>query len=85
MSRVFENLSKKISNTLDTAQKELRQSMAHSLSAAATTLSSTSKPPPAGTKTRLFSTILERSQRIRDTIIDRRDPSRIRQCLLHDC
>lgn len=76
MSGVLENLGKKISNTIETAQKELRQSVANSLNPPTTTLQPNGRIPSAGSKTKLFSTIFERSQRIRDTIIDRRDPVR---------
>lgn len=73
MSSVFGSLGKKISSTLDNAQKDLRFSVAKSLSAAATTIatSSTDVHPP-GTKSKLFSAILDRSRRVRDKIVDRR-------------
>lgn len=73
---VLENLGKKISTTFENAQKDLRHSVAKSLSVAATTIATPSnKAQTAGNKTKLFSTILERSKRIRDHIIDHRNPT----------
>jgi hypothetical protein len=79
MSGVLENLGKKISSTLESAQKDLRQSVAKSLSVAATSIATTT--PTVGTKSKLFSTILDRSKRIRDNILDRRHPTSKKSCL----
>lgn len=76
MSGVLGNLGKKISSTLESAQKDLRQSVAKSLSVAATTIGTgPTVTQTTGTKTKLFGTILDRSKRIRDSIIDRRNPA----------
>lgn len=78
MSNVFGNLGKRISTTLESAQKDLKSSLRTLSKAASTTLGPTGRDPalqrPAGSKSQLFATVLERSQRVRDHIIDCRDP-----------
>lgn len=78
MSGVLGNLSKKISTTLDTAQKDLRQSVAKTLTVAATSLANAPTQAGPGTapgsKSKLFSTILERSRHVRDTVRHRCKP-----------
>lgn len=78
MSNVFGSLGKKISTTLESAQKDLKSSIKTLGKAASTTLGSTSGDSaprrPAGSKTKLFATVLERSQRVRSHIVDHRNP-----------
>lgn len=77
MSNVFGNLGRKISTTLESAQKDLKSSLKTLSKAATTTLGSTSREVVpqklVGGKTKLFATILERSQRVRDHMADHRD------------
>lgn len=77
MSNVFGNLGRKISTTLESAQKDFKSSLKTLSKAASTTLGSTGREvvlqKPAGSKTKLFATILERSQRVREHIDGHRD------------
>lgn len=75
MSNVFGNLGKKISSTLENAHKDLRQSFAKSLTAAAQTIAHptptlTSRKAP-GKKSLLFSAILQRALKMKTQLTTR--------------
>ena len=80
MSGVFGNIGKRLSDTLENAQKEIQQALIPNTTQSSTSSHETKGRSKSvvegggGQKSRLFGTILGRSQRMRDVIVDRRNP-----------